>query len=256
MTARATLVIPCFNEAPRLDREGFVSLLADPGLDLLFVDDGSTDGTADMLRGLAEAHPGRIGWLGLPHNAGKAEAVRRGLVHALAAQPEPPALVGYADADLATPPAELLRLFAVLRDGDAAVVLGSRVALLGREVYRKPLRHYLGRIFATAASLTLQTDVYDTQCGAKVFRVSPALEAALAEPFSSRWVFDVELLGRLLTGTADAAPLPTSAFHEEPLRVWRDITGSKLRGYHMLGAVTDLARIGRELARRRKARNP
>jgi len=254
MSGRSTLVIPCFDEAQRLDREAFVSLLGDATLDVLFVDDGSSDGTADVLRGLAEAYPGRIAWLGLSQNVGKAEAVRRGLLHALAAQPDPPAYVGYADADLATPPDELRRLFAVLRDSDAVALLGSRVALLGREVHRKPLRHYLGRIFATAASLALQTDVYDTQCGAKVFRAGPALAAALAEPFSSRWVFDVELLGRLLTGSGDAAPVPASAFLEEPLRVWRDVGGSKLQGPHMLGAVTDLARIGWELARRRNGR--
>jgi glycosyltransferase involved in cell wall biosynthesis len=256
MSARSMLVIPCFNEEQRLDREAFESLLSDPTLDLVFVDDGSTDGTPELLRGLADAHPGRIEWLGLPHNSGKAEAVRSGLLHALAKRPEPPALVGYADADLATPPVELRRLFAVLRSSDAAVLLGSRVALLGREVHRKPLRHYLGRIFATAASLALQTNVYDTQCGAKVFRASPALAAALAEPFSSRWAFDVELLGRLLTGSGDAAPVPAGDFLEEPLRQWRDVGGSKLRPHHMLAAVTDLARIGQELARRRKARTP
>jgi dolichyl-phosphate beta-glucosyltransferase len=177
--------------------------------------------------------------------------VRRGLLHALAATPAP-GIVGYADADLATPPSELRRLVALFRHTEAQVLLGSRVALLGREVSRNPLRHYLGRVFATVASLALRTDVYDTQCGAKLFRVTPALAAALAEPFSSRWVFDVELLGRLLVGSGDAAPVPASAFLEEPLLAWRDVSGSKLEASHMLVAVADLARIGRELARRRR----
>jgi glycosyltransferase involved in cell wall biosynthesis len=253
VSARATLVVPCFDEAARLDRHAFGSLLDDAALDLLFVDDGSTDGTGAVLRELANAHPGRIRWLQLERNRGKAEAVRQGLIDALSTTP-PPAIVGYADADLATPAPELRRLVDVLRGSDAQVLLGSRVALLGREVHRRPVRHYLGRIFATAASLTLRTDVYDTQCGAKLFRASPALAAALAQPFASRWVFDVELLGRLLTGTGDAAPVPASAFLEEPLRVWRDVAGSKLDSRHMLGAVADLARIGRDLARLRRSR--
>ena len=52
------------------------------------------------------------------------------------------------------------------------------------------------------ASLILHARVYDTQCGAKLFRRSAALEAALADPFLSRWSFDVELLGRMLIGDA------------------------------------------------------
>ena len=255
MTARAVLVFPCVNEAQRLDRDAFVTLLDDPQLDVIFVDDGSSDGTGELLDALVAQHQGRIRCLVLPRNAGKAEAVREGLLHALAERPVP-GIVGYADADLATPPAELRRLVEVLRKSDAEVLLGSRVALLGREVHRNPLRHYLGRVFATAASLALHAHVYDTQCGAKLFRTSAALEAALVEPFSSRWVFDVELLGRLLTGTGDAAPLPGSAFLEEPLCAWRDVAGSKLDARHMLGAVTDLARIGRELARRRRGSLP
>ena len=65
-------------------------------------------------------------------------------------------------------------------------------------------RHYVGRLFATASSLILDMTVYDTQCGAKVLRAGPALRAALATPFHSRWAFDVELLGRLHNGVGGA----------------------------------------------------
>ena len=89
--------------------------------------------------------------------------------------------------------------------------------MLGYDIDRSAVRHYLGRVFATAASLILQARVYDTQCGAKLFRAGPALSDALATPFLSRWAFDVEFLGRLLIGSPAVPPLPLSAVVEVPL---------------------------------------
>jgi hypothetical protein len=144
----------------------------------------------------------------------------------------------------------MLRLLDVTLTGPA-VVLGSRVALLGADIHRTASRHYLGRVFASVASLVLDARVYDTQCGAKLFRRSPALEAALAVPFLSRWAFDVELLGRLLAGAPGVPGVATSEVVEVPLRTWRDVPGSKLAPSAMVGALADLARIRRDLARRR-----
>ena len=93
------------------------------------------------------------------------------------------------------------------------------------------------------SSVVLGLDVYDTQCGAKVFRDGPALRAALAQPFASRWVFDVELLGRLHGGMAGAPGLPASAFLEVPLGEWRDVSGTKLGLRSAARAALDLARI-------------
>jgi glycosyltransferase involved in cell wall biosynthesis len=176
----------------------------------------------------------------LPRNGGKGEAVRAGLREALRAGAT---LVGYLDADFATPPAEALRLRDELLAQDADVALGSRVRRLGSSIDRRPARHYLGRIFATAASLALGVGVYDTQCGAKILRATPALSAALERPFSSRWAFDVELLSRLLRPEVDVSAVPVERFIEVPLRAWEDIAGSKLRGATMLRAGADLARI-------------
>jgi dolichyl-phosphate beta-glucosyltransferase len=243
-----TLVVPCYNEGTRLDDEAFLSLVGDDqDLRLLFVDDGSKDDTAQRLAALAARSP-RISSLSLEQNRGKAEAVRLGLERALRDRPE---FVGYLDADLATPVSEVRRLLVLLRAGTASVLLASRVSLLGRDIQRKPARHYLGRIFASVASLVLRLTVYDTQCGAKFFRATPALASAIAEPFLSRWIFDVELLGRLLTGSSSVAPLQVGEVVEEPLLSWRDVPGSKLRPAHAAIAARDMARIALELRRRR-----
>lgn len=216
------VVVPCFDEADRLDVDAFVELARHVDR-VLFVDDGSTDRTRSVIDGMIEAHGPAVGLLALPRNLGKAEAVRLGLLDSIG---RGGTLVGYLDADLATPWPEMLRLFEIAADQPGRVaVLGSRVALLGHTVRRRAARHYLGRLYATAASLALGVSVYDTQCGAKVFRVGPPLEDALAEPFHDPWSFDVELLARLLAATGDDA----DPVLEVPLDTWCDVSGSAVR---------------------------
>ncbi len=232
---RPTIVIPCFNEALRLAPAGVRRLATDANV--LLVDSGSTDRTGELIAGIA-ASTEYVRTLTLPHNGGKGEAVRRGL---LAALDDGADLVGYFDADFATPADEMLRLLRRL-DGspELSVVLASRVALLGRTIDRSPARHYLGRVYATGASLALGLPVYDTQCGAKALRRSPALEAALARPFTTRWAFDVELLGRLLF---EAPPLEVSQIVEEPLREWTDVAGTRMIPWEMVRALTEIVGV-------------
>ena len=222
---KSVIVIPCYNEANRLDASAFHHLVHVPGVDLLFVDDGSTDRTSIVLNEICATMESRATVLTLARNSGKAEAVRQGMLRALGSGAD---VVGYYDADLATPPHEMLRLIAVLGESEALVALASRVRLLGTKIERRAMRHYLGRIFATVASLCLGIPIYDTQCGAKVFRASKSLREALADPFASRWGFDVELIGRLLVGDQRTPGFSPDCFLEMPLKSWRDIPGSKL----------------------------
>jgi glycosyltransferase involved in cell wall biosynthesis len=231
------IVVPCFNEEHRLPADEFLRLAACPDLGVLFVDDGSADGTGALLRELRARRPADIEVLSLPRNSGKAETVRQGLRAALK---QGARVVGFVDADLSTPVDEILRLLEMFDRTDAKVLLGSRVRLLGTSIQRSARRHYLGRVFATVASLTLGLPVYDTQCGAKLFRRHPTLEWALSRPFTSRWSFDVELIWRLLQGGKDGEGLGAEDFLEIPLRAWRDVPGSKLRGLDMLRAAVDL----------------
>lgn len=246
MTWRPTVVVvPCYNEERRLDIDEFLGYgRAHQDVGFLFFDDGSVDGTAGVLTAAAEAHPDRVRFASSDVNRGKAEAVRTGLRRAIEGGARN---AGYWDADLATPLEELTGMLLTLEaNAELMGVLGSRVRLLGRTIHRDPLRHYLGRVFATAASLRLGMPVYDTQCGAKLFRVQGPLERALERPFRSRWIFDVELLARLRDGSdGDIA----HRLEEYPLRSWADVVGSKLRTRDFLASAWDLMRIPRGGAR-------
>jgi len=234
------LVVPCFNEARRLDTEAFTGLARSGRLTVLFVDDGSLDSTPSVIDRMSEQCDG-ISALFLPHNKGKAEAVRAGLLHGLKGGAP---VVGYCDADLATPPDELLRLLDTLEDHPATeVVMGSRIARLGSTIQRSGARHVLGRIFASAASWALGVTTYDTQCGAKFFRSTPMLEAALATPFPSAWSFDVRLMDRLLRGGGPIPGLPADSFVEVPLRSWIDVGGSKVDVSGSVKAFIDVIRM-------------
>jgi glycosyltransferase involved in cell wall biosynthesis len=242
---RTSVVVPCYDEARRFPSARFAAFLAaEPGIDFVFVDDGSRDGTLARLRALESGWPGRVQVLALAENAGKAEAVRRGMLRAL---DEPVAYAGYWDADLATPLEALLDFRGVLEARPALeLAMGSRVVLLGRRIERRALRHYLGRVAATTISLVLGVRVYDTQCGAKLFRAGPGLRELFAEPFVARWAFDVELLARMVRARRERGLPPVdAAICEMPLAEWTDVAGSKVRPGDYLRAGLDLLRIRR-----------
>lgn len=237
----AAIVIPCFNEATRLDLGAFRAFLGDsPPAELILVNDGSTDATLSVLHALAAEFPGVVQVIDQQPNRGKAEAVRIGLQCACERAP----LVGFWDADLATPLSVVSQFVSILSSRpEIGWVLGSRVKLLGRRIDRSELRHYLGRFFATGASITLGLGVYDTQCGAKMFRATPLFRSLIESPFLTRWIFDVELIARLTAAhRRGQGPAPESIMFEAPLDTWRDVPGSKVKP-------TDFLRSGIELFR-------
>jgi dolichyl-phosphate beta-glucosyltransferase len=234
------LVIPCFNEQNRLpQRQILESVQRRAGLSICFVDDGSTDGTASVLSALKAKAPSHIELITLGRNCGKAEAVRQGMLHV--ARSNRFAFVGYWDADLSTPLDDLDGLLSALAGNPSCVLaMGSRVKRLGSSIDRHLWRHITGRIFATFASVISRLPVYDSQCGAKLFRRN-AVAIVFQEPFATQWLFDVEILVRLRNRLGMRAVLEIVA--EVPLKTWVDVSGSKLRVKHLLGVPFDLLKI-------------
>ena len=234
------IVIPCYNEYKRLNLKAFEEFLGHSTVHFVFVDDGSTDDTAQLIASFQRDRADRASLLPLKPNRGKAEAVRLGMEFALHRGFD---FVGFWDADLATPLSTISKFMEVFsKNQQVEMVFGSRVKLLGHDIRRRPLRHYLGRVFATTVSVMLGLPVYDTQCGAKIFRIGPDTRELTQEAFKSRWIFDVELIQRFINKVGsreDAA----ARIYESPLDAWEDVGGSKVKPTDFLVAFWDIVRI-------------
>lgn len=238
---RVAIVVPCYNESRRLPVAKYEEFLKKSEIDFLFVNDGSRDNTLEVLTSLQAAWPGRATAIDQPENRGKAETVRHGICAALDLGYE---YVGFWDSDLATPLDEIPEFMAVFAERpELDMVFGSRVKLLGRRVERKAMRHYLGRASATFISAMLGLPIYDSQCGAKIFRVRPNTRALFDRPFLSRWVFDVEIIARYLKDVGPEAA--STRIYELPLHSWMDVGGSKIKASDYLVSFRDVVRIRR-----------
>lgn len=239
---KVAIIVPCYNEASRLDVGAFLAFGREfPTATYLFVNDGSRDETLSVLEALKSRDPERFAVLNLPKNVGKAEAVRQGLLRAFDDGAD---YVGFWDADLATPLEAVPSFCSVLdHQPNIHVVCGARVRLLGRSIERSTMRHYLGRLFATAVSLAFRIGAYDTQCGAKLFRNTPRIRGVFEKPFLTRWIFDVEILVRFCFGHGTGPVEPRTAIHELPLMEWREVGGSKLTGREFVRLASEFVKL-------------
>ena len=234
------IVIPCYNEAERLSEKFFMNFLDTNGfVNLCFVNDGSNDGTLNILQGIQAKNADRIFVIDQKKNVGKAEAVRKGIMYMLSQRQYN--FVGYFDADLSTPLREIEYFFLFQKfKPECLVMLGSRVKRMGTRIERRGYRHYIGRIFSTMASMILKMPVYDTQCGAKIFETELAREI-FHVPFISSWLFDLELLARISEkkGLNEAKKI----ILEIPLNEWTHKSGSKIKPFDIVKICIDLTRI-------------
>ena len=241
---KTAIIVPCYNESKRLNTEAFIRYAEKNNwVYFIFVNDGSTDDTLEIINYICQCNSKQMLCVDLKTNAGKAEAVRQGFLKAIGTEFYN---IGYWDADLATPLDAIDKLCILLEHKSAIAVIGSRVKLLGYRIDRKPLRHYLGRIFATCTSLVLGLPVYDTQCGAKIFKNNSDLKKVFSTPFIVNWTFDVEILARIgaILQNKGVGSLETCAL-EYPLEEWTHIPGSKVKPSDFLLGVKELFKIYR-----------
>src|SRR5678815_4241538 len=193
MSASLSVVIPAYNEVARLGKNlrAVVGYLQQnfPDGEVIVVDDGSSDDTAELARqAIANSGNLRTSVISYKSNLGKGRAVRLGL---LAARGD---VTLFSDADLSTPITEAPKLVEPIVRGEYDVTFGSRA--LDREligVHQPWRREQGGRIFNLVVRLATGLPFWDTQCGFKAFRMSvcrPLVEAATVDRFG----FDVELL--------------------------------------------------------------
>jgi dolichyl-phosphate beta-glucosyltransferase len=222
-----SLVIPAYNEGSRLG-SGLKELMegiSPEGTEILVIDDGSNDNTAEIARGqLAEWPHSSV--LSLARNRGKGAAVKAGVIRARGD------VIAFIDADMATDPQDLKSLVSALDYSHVAV--GSR-AHEGSMVDKRGLhRAVMNRTFGMLVASMTRLPYMDTQCGFKAFR-GPIAKLLFHGSRLERFAFDVEVLNL-------AARLGLRS--EEVAVHWTDIAGSHVRpihdGFQMLG---DVARI-------------
>lgn len=212
---RYSIVIPAYNERARIPAtlDAVISCVRANGweAEIIVVNDGSTDNTAQLVRDVAEKVP-EVRLLENPGNRGKGYSVRNGVLHAVGD------IVMFTDSDLSAPIEEAERLFAAIAGG-ADIAIGSRWLESGRQTHRQPLyRQVFGRCFNAVCRMVMQLPFADTQCGFKAFTRNAAQTVFQLQTIE-RWGFDPEILFIALKRGFRIVEVPVSWAHDERTRM-------------------------------------
>ncbi len=224
-----TIVIPSYNEETRIS-SAFPRLLDNIDLakdEIILVDDGSADGTLDLARELLSPVT-NCTFIQLAENRGKGAAVRVGVSHAQGR------LIAFVDADMASDPSGLTRLFGRLESCEVA--LGTRSHPESTINCRDPSRVLFGRVFNRLVRSITGLSVLDTQCGFKAFR-APAAQLLFHLSQIEGYAFDVEIIMLASKLSMRIGEVPVD---------WADIKGSHVRP--LLDAAPMLADVMRSVA--------
>lgn len=210
-----SIILPAYNESARiavtLDKILAYAARRGGNAEIVVVNDGSSDGTADLVRKYALAHPG-LELLENPGNRGKGYSVRNGMLHARGD------VLLFSDADLSSPIEEADKLFASIAQG-ADIAIGSRWLDPGLQIQKQPLyRQLFGRIFNLALRMILDLRFKDTQCGFKAFTRRSAQTIFPLQKIE-RWGFDPELLYLAKKFGFRVSEVPVTWSHREGTRI-------------------------------------
>jgi glycosyltransferase involved in cell wall biosynthesis len=230
--ASISIIIPAFNECTRLpatlDRIiAYMRASAWPEWEIIVVDDGSSDGTAEVAEAAHEANA-CVRVVKNPGNRGKGYAVRNGMLNSKMAWRL------LTDADLSAPIEELEKLWNAVKDGRAEIAIGSRAldrSLIG--VHQPGFRETAGKLFNAVMQVFIGLHIRDTQCGFKLFRGDVA-EVVFSRQQIERFGFDVEALF--------VAQRHGYRIAEIPVR-WNHVEGSKVGMLNGAQSFVDLAKI-------------
>jgi glycosyltransferase involved in cell wall biosynthesis len=242
--ARYSFIIPAYNESsrirPTLDEVLRYSQERSWEVEILVVDDGSRDETAQIVREYGKVHP-QILLVENPGNRGKGYSVRNGMLHARGD------ICLFTDADLSSPISEAQKLFDAIAGG-ADIAIGSRWLRSDLQTERQPLyRQAFGRIFNIVLRLFLGLNFADTQCGFKAFRRDAAQRIFPMQKIE-RWGFDAEILflARRMGLTVNEVPVVWAHSEGTRLHPFRDgfrmfLEVLRIRWNSIIGAYTAAA---------------
>jgi glycosyltransferase involved in cell wall biosynthesis len=214
-TPTYSIVLPAYNESARiaatLDKILAYTARRRGNAQIVVVNDGSADGTAELVRAYACDHPELL-LLENPGNCGKGYSVRNGMLHARGD------ILLFSDADLSSPIEEADKLFAAIEQG-ADIAIGSRWLDSGLQKRKQPLyRQLFGRIFNLALRIILNLQFKDTQCGFKAFTRRSA-QAIFPLQKIERWGFDPEILYLAGKFGFSVSEVPVAWSHRDGTRI-------------------------------------
>ncbi|HEY2860791.1 MAG TPA: dolichyl-phosphate beta-glucosyltransferase [Terracidiphilus sp.] len=213
---RYSIVIPAYNERLRIigALEAVIACVRQNSWDaeVIVVNDGSTDETADLVRNFA-GHAPEVKLMENPSNRGKGYSVRNGIIHARGE------IVMFTDADLSAPIEEAERLFAAIEKDGADIAIGSRWLATSRQTHRQPLyRQIFGRCFNALTRAVMRLPYADTQCGFKAF-TREAAQTVFQLQTIERWGFDPEILFIARKRGYKVKEVPVSWAHDARSRI-------------------------------------
>ena len=206
------IIIPCYNESMRLPVNKYLNFLKlNKKVKIVFINDGSTDNTKNLMNKLFNKFPKQIKILSYKENKGKGNAVREGFLY-------------------------------VVSQNRIKFVFGSRIRKSNNFIKRKFHRYVIGRTIASFISSILGVSIYDTQCGCKIIDCE-LVKLSFEKAFLSRWLFDVEIFLRLINFYGRDKFLEISK--EVPLKSWIDTEDSRVKFVHAPRIILDLWLIKR-----------
>jgi len=234
------MVVPCFNEEHRYDETYWAELFKIPKVDWLFVNDGSLDGTRELLDDLKNSYS-NVSCINLLHNVGKGEAIRKGYLDILNISGEKTVLLGQIDFDSSYEAEDILRIIEIgknrISKNSFDSIWAARVQLAGRRLQRKKYRNYLSKLIIFILRSFIKNLPYDPQTSFKLYNLRVEQKTIFTDSFKTRWFFDIELYLRLKEINKELK------IWEEPIEYVRDVDNSKINNREAYRIIRDLIKI-------------